>query len=294
MKVMERVGILANLRKRNASQVIEEIAHWLEEEGVKVFLSQEIAQKICREELGLKEEELPSNIDLLIALGGDGTLLHAARLIGDKGVPLLGVNLGSLGFLTETTSEEVLEVLENIRNRKYEVEKRMVLETTVRREGEEKGKFFALNEAVIARGNISRILKLRTYVDGEYLTTYASDGLIISTPTGSTAHSLAAGGPILYPLLDSFVLTPICPHTLSNRPLILSSKSLIQVDLLSPHRVMLTMDGQVTFELHPRDRVEVKSASHHLQLITSPRKHFAILRKKLGWGGQSASIEGKE
>lgn len=229
---------------------------------------------------------LPPGVEFIVVMGGDGTLLSVARRYGQKGLPILGVNVGGLGFLTEVSLEELYPALEQVLAGHYEVEERMMLSATIFREGQPFWEEAVLNDAVINKGALARIVELPTWIDGEYLTTYRADGLIISTPTGSTAYTLSAGGPIVYPTLRHVLLLPICPHTLSMRPIILPETVTVAVTLdKKAEDVYLTVDGQVGQALQPGDRVEVKCAPHHLKLIKSPRRsHFEVLRAKLGWG----------
>ncbi|MDD5643204.1 MAG: NAD(+)/NADH kinase, partial [Syntrophales bacterium] len=221
---------------------------------------------------------LPPEVEFIVVMGGDGTLLSVARRYGQKGLPILGVNVGGLGFLTEVSLEELYPVLEHFLDGKCEVEERMMLSATLFRNGLPFWEETVLNDAVINKGALARIVELTAWIDREYLTTYRADGLIIATPTGSTAYTLSAGGPIVYPTLRHVLLLPICPHTLSNRPIILPETVTVAVTLdPKAEDVYLTVDGQVGQALQPGDRVEVRRAPHHLKLIKSPRRsHFEI------------------
>ncbi len=225
-------------------------------------------------------------VDLLIVLGGDGTLLSAVRYLQGERVPILGVNLGGLGFLTEITLEELYPVLERTLEGKIETEKRMKLSATVIRQGKKEGEYTVLNDVVISKTVLARIIHLRNSVNGVYVTTYRGDGVIISTPTGSTAYSLAAGGPIVHPSMDSVLITPICPHTLTNRPLLIPERATVEFTLETEESdVRLTLDGQVSYALLPFDRVVITKAKSHVFFIKSPFKdYFEILRTKLKWG----------
>jgi NAD+ kinase len=229
---------------------------------------------------------LPEGTDLIVVMGGDGTLLSVARHHGQKGIPILGVNVGGLGFLTEISLDELYPTLEQALAGKLEVEERMMLTATLYRQGARFWEENVLNDAVINKGALARIVELKTWIDDEYLTTYRADGLIVSTPTGSTAYTMSAGGPIASPTLRHIIVIPICPHTLSNRPIILPDTVTVTVTLDDKSQdVYLTLDGQVGQALEPWDRVEIKGAPHHLQLVKSPhRSYFEILRTKLGWG----------
>jgi NAD+ kinase len=231
-------------------------------------------------------ENVADDADLIIVLGGDGTLLSVARQVREHNVPILGVNLGSLGFLTEVSLEELPEILPRIVSGNYRVSTRTMLDVTVQREGEEIFALSLLNDAVITKDALARIIDIETYVDDQYLTTVRGDGLIVSTPTGSTGYSLAAGGPILHPSLEHVVLTPICPHMLTNRPIILPKEALIRARLNSTdERVILTLDGQVGFPLEYRDEVTVAKSPFAVNLVRSDtREYFEVLRTKLKWG----------
>jgi len=236
----------------------------------------------------VERSEIPSHVEMIIVLGGDGTLLSVARLVRDYEVPILGVNLGGLGFLTEITLEELYRVLERIIQGDFVTDERVVLNAAVIRRGERMAEFTVLNDAVINKGALARIIDLETAINGEYLTTFKSDGLIISTPTGSTAYNLSAGGPIVYPSLHSIIITPICPHTLTNRPIMVPDDVEIRVILKAKQQeVILTLDGQQGFSLEFEDMVEIKKAESRILLIKSPYRHyFEVLREKLKWGGQ--------
>jgi NAD+ kinase len=223
---------------------------------------------------------------MVIVLGGDGTLLSVARLVGVHEVPILGVNLGGLGFLTEITLEELYRVLERVIQGDFITDERVVLNAAVIRRGERMAEFIVLNDAVINKGALARIIDLETTINEEYLTTFKSDGLIISTPTGSTAYNLSAGGPIVYPSLHCIIVTPICPHTLTNRPIVIPDDVEIRAILKTKQQeVILTLDGQQGFSLEFEDVVEVRKAEGRILLIKSPYRHyFEVLREKLKWG----------
>jgi NAD+ kinase len=231
-------------------------------------------------------ENVADDVDLIIVLGGDGTLLSAARQVRGRDVPILGVNLGSLGFLTEVSLEELPDILPRIITGNYRVSTRTMLDVTVRREGDDVFALSLLNDAVITKDALARIIDIETCVDDQYLTTFRGDGLIVSTPTGSTGYSLAAGGPILHPSLEHAVLTPICPHMLTNRPIILPKDAVIRARLMSTdERVILTLDGQVGFPLEYKDEVIVTKSRFAVNLVRSDtREYFAVLRTKLKWG----------
>jgi len=236
--------------------------------------------------LACSRAEMGRLIDFLIVLGGDGTLLSAVRDMAGKNVPILGVNLGGLGFLTEITLEELYPVLGQVLEGKMEIESRMKLKAQVIRGGELIGEYTVLNDAVITKSVLARIINIKSSINGAYVTTYRGDGVIISTPTGSTAYSLAAGGPIVYPTLDSILITPICPHALTNRPLLVPDRVKVEFKLESEESdVRLTLDGQVGCPLQPFDQVLVSKAPDSVSFIRSPFKdYFQILRTKFKWG----------
>jgi len=229
---------------------------------------------------------LPPGTEIIIVFGGDGTLLSAARHYGQGGIPILGVNVGGLGFITAVSLAKLYPIMENILRREYETEDRMQLVGRVIRQGEILCQQSVLNDVVINKGALARIVELKAYIDNEYLTTYRADGLIVSTPTGSSAYSLAAGGPIVVPTMQAVTLIPICPFMLTNRPLILPDDVTISVVLDERSRdVFLTYDGQVGFSLQPHDIIEIQKAPGVIRLIKSPYKnYFEILRTKLRWG----------
>ena len=290
VKDVTRIGIVGNPRKLSALRLARDLSDWLSKKGIRTFVSHDCAKMLSNKKLVVKKEALLSNVDILIALGGDGTLLSTARLVSSSGIPILGVNLGGLGFLTEVNYSRIYKILEQVLDNKFSIENRMLINGYVLRKG--KGKVFpfsALNDAVISTEAIARVLKLETSIDKQYVTTYIADGLIISTPTGSTAYSLSAGGPIVHPALKAMIITPICPHTLTNRPIIVSEKSSISVEpIFETNKIALTIDGQIKFDLLHSDKLVVKKAPYVLKLISSSENDFfAILRKKLKWSGHS-------
>ncbi|MBI2447925.1 MAG: NAD(+)/NADH kinase [Candidatus Omnitrophica bacterium] len=274
---IRKVGIVVNPKKDDAIKVLRALTGWLEARKIEVI-----------NDLSIPRDRIPSIVDLIIVLGGDGTLLNVARFVRKRAVPILGVNLGGLGFLTEVTIAELYGSLKEILKGNYKISERAMLKTTVTKRGRVMGEYFALNDIVVAKGALSRIVTLRLLIDGEFITSYMCDGLIVSTSTGSTAHSLSAGGPIVYPALESVVITPICPHTLSNRPLIIDNKSRIGISIAKGNEsqeVALTVDGQVGLKLDSDDAVDVVKSPYKVRLIGSTgRSYFQILREKLGWG----------
>lgn len=288
---MKRIGIIAKQNKPEAVTISRQLIEWLKPKGVEVYLEEGLGKAVNLHEAfssqnTMKREEIPAHVEMIIVLGGDGTLLSVARLVGHHQVPILGVNLGGLGFLTEITLDELYQVLERVLQGDFTADERVVLNTAVIRRGERLTEFMVLNDAVINKGALARIIDLETTINGEYLTTFKSDGLIISTPTGSTAYNLSAGGPIVYPSLHCIIITPICPHTLTNRPIMIPDDVVVRAVLKSKQQeVVLTLDGQQGFVLEFEDVVEVKKAHGRILLIKSPYRHyFELLREKLKWG----------
>jgi len=288
---MKRIGIIAKQNKPEAVPIVRSLVEWLRPKKIEVYIEKGIGELFHPPLTGphlnsVGREDIPAQVEMMIVLGGDGTLLSVARLVRDRKVPILGVNLGGLGFLTEITLEELYRVLEKVVQGDFFTNERVVLSASVIRRGERLAEFTVLNDAVINKGALARIIDLETTINGEYLTTFKSDGLIISTPTGSTAYNLSAGGPIVYPSLHCTIITPICPHTLTNRPIVIPDDVEIQATLKTKQQeVILTLDGQQGFTLEFEDVVEVKKAEGHILLIQSPYRHyFELLREKLKWG----------
>lgn len=284
---MKRIGLYAKRSNPVAIEVAREVTAWLQGRGVEVFLDERLATDMGDYQ-GYPAGSIPAMVHLIVVLGGDGTLISVARKVGDLRTPILGVNLGSLGFLTEITLAEFYPVMEKVIAGEFEVTNRLMLEAVVRREGREVGRYRVLNDVVINKGAIARIIDMEVTVDNDYLTTFKADGLIISTPTGSTAYNLAAGGPIIYPGLHCLVITPICPHMLTNRPIIVSDESIIRVEVkFQDEDVVFTADGQVGMPLHGGDVVEIRKSRSSTLLIKSPsRDFFEVLRTKLHWGAR--------
>jgi NAD+ kinase len=281
-----RFGIVTKPGAAKAQGVVERLLDWLAARGHAVVLEKETAGLVPAATVpSVGKAELPAQADLIVVLGGDGTLLSMARAVGDLGVPLLGVNLGELGFLTATTLDEMFPALEAWLAGRMAIDERMMLTARVLRGGQAIGEYAALNDVVITKSAMSRIVNLSVSVEGQYATAYRADGLIISTPTGSTAYSLSAGGPILFPSMDAIVLTPICSHTLTNRPIVLPAGQRVEVTLLTDQEVMVTVDGQVGLNLREGDTVEVRQATARIRLVRFPQQgFFSVLRTKLKWG----------
>jgi NAD+ kinase len=280
------VGILSKPRKEEIRAVVPRLADWLRQRKVEPLFDSIAAACFSPQEKETKIEEMASRADLLIVLGGDGTLLAAARQFTEREVPILAVNLGGMGFLTSVTLEEAFPLLEIVFAGKHRLSPRMMLQAEVLRGGKVIKQQRALNDAAVAKAAMSRILDFDVFADGEFLARYRSDGLIVSTPTGSTAYSLAAGGPILVPVLHAFVLTPICPHMLTNRPLVLPDTVKIELDFSAlDEPAYLTLDGQVGVELQRADHVTITKSANRVMLVRPQEKtFFKVLRSKLRWG----------
>jgi NAD+ kinase len=281
---MKKIAIFAKVHDPRCRGVASELITWLDERGLIPLVEPHLARHLgCKE---INSADIPDQADLVVVLGGDGTLISGARLVGDREAPILGVNLGSLGFLTEITLDELYPALESCLEGDYRVSDRMMLRATVERDGKEVEEHQVLNDVVINKGALARIVDLETTVNGTYLTTFKADGLIISTPTGSTGYSLSADGPIVHPELDCLIITPICPHTLTNRPIVVAGDALITVELQSVNEdVLLTLDGQVGVELKYGDVIRIRKAEHRTRLVMSRSKdYFEVLRTKLKWG----------
>jgi NAD+ kinase len=280
------IGIAVKPNKPEAGPILRDVMGWMRARGCEVLLDEVGAAVSDSPRPGLPRAEIVAKADLLVVLGGDGTLLAVARLIGSREVPILGVNLGGLGFLTEITLEELFPTLEAILENQFTVSRRLTLSARVLRGDQLIGSYEALNDVVITNPALSRIVELETRVNGEYVATFRGDGLIVSTPTGSTAYCLSAGGPILYPTLPGLVIIPICPHTLTNRPLVVPENTVVEVAHGSAsENVQLTVDGQVGVALRHRDLVSVQRSTRTISLIRSPKLNFfELLRTKLKWG----------
>ncbi len=276
---MQALAIISKKHKADAWQAGQALQAWFTSRGLAALHWENEPEPDI-------SPPLPPGTEFILVLGGDGTILSVARHYGRLGLPILGVNMGGLGFLTEITLEDLYPCLEeHFLPGKFEVDERMVLSVSLIREGETVWRENVLNDAVINKGALARIAELTTWIDKEYLATFRADGLIVSTPTGSTAYTLSAGGPIAYPTLGTIILLPICPHTLSNRPIILPETVTVAVTIQEKVQdLYLTLDGQVGRALKAEDRLEVRSGDYHVKLVKHPRRsHFEILRTKLGW-----------
>ena len=276
MKSIRNVGIIAKKQELRVRRVMNEIVQRLRASNVEVAIEPDSEDA--------SPDFISTEMDALIVLGGDGTLLRAARLVGERGVPIVGINFGSLGFLTEVRVDEIDAALEAMLDGRYGIEERMMLRVDVSRDESALSRYLALNDAVINKGALSRLIELEIRTGEQPAIFTRSDGLIISTPTGSTAYSLAAGGPIMYPTLEAIIVASICPHSLANRPLVMPDRQELQVRLMRGRDVMLTVDGQVGMSLRPNDCIRLSRAETPLKLLLPFRKRFFdILSEKLHW-----------
>jgi NAD+ kinase len=280
------IGIISRPRRSNLAEVVPPLLRWLEEHGVRTVLDPETAGSLKDDGLGTTRHQVAEQADLLLVLGGDGTLLAAAREAALRGVPILPVNMGSLGFLTSFTVDELYPALEATLAGKSTIDERVLLLVERVNRGEILTKQRVLNDCVVHKGTLARMIELELYVDDGFVCRYRADGLIVATPTGSTAYSMSAGGPIVHPMVESILITPICPHTLSDRPVVIHDTSKIELRVAeSSESVFLTLDGQTGVPMQVGDRVRITRAEERLKLIQPPNKtYFEILRSKLKWG----------
>src|SRR6202043_1464894 len=280
------IGIISRPRRSNLSEVVPPLLSWLGARGIHVVYDQETATSLAEPSEGRSREQVAAASDLLLVLGGDGTLLAAARVAAPRGIPILPINMGSLGFLTSFRLEELYPALEDILAGRLPISDRVMLQAELQRGDKILDKQTVVNEVVINKGALARMIELELSIDRDFVCRYRADGLIVASPTGSTAYSLSAGGPIVHPAVESFVITPICPHTLSDRPLVVQDSSFIEMTLSgNTESVFLTLDGQRGIPLQPTDLVRISRAKELLKLIQPPKKsYFEILRNKLKWG----------
>lgn len=281
---VRKIGLVLKRHDPRVRQAVTEIIPWLQERGIEVFIDQETAHQYPLSSHVTAADALAECVDVIAVFGGDGTFLYAARLAGNRGIPLLGINLGSLGFLTEVKLEEMHAAFERLLGGDYRLEERVLVDVQVFRQENQVAQYSALNDAVINKGALARIIELEVWVNAELVTITRADGLVLSTPTGSTAYSMSAGGPIVYPTLGAFIITPICPHTLSNRPVVIPDGAPVGICLRHGADVMLTVDGQVGMPLLEGDRVRFQKARSSLLMIQATGStFFKLLREKLKW-----------
>ena len=281
MDKIKRVGFVIKPHAPLVDEILVELIQYFETRGIESVLEDVAAMKLQRKD-GVLRENIPEQVDLVIVIGGDGTLLSIAHLAAQKNVPVMGVNLGRLGFLTEVPLDEMVLTLDAFLEGDTKIiSPRQMLEADTKG-----GTFYCLNDLVINKGALARMIQCAIWIDGKEIATSKADGLIISTPTGSTAYSLSAGGPIIQPNIPAFIIAPICPHTLSFRPMVVSAESTMKIELITGgEEVWFTLDGQRGGLMEENDSVEVKRSRFVLPLISSPkRNYFDLLQEKLGWG----------
>ena len=288
---IRRVGIVVKPHQPEALQTICGVVEWLTKRGISVAGTVDLERERIEHQTGCAVEayasdELAANVDLVLVLGGDGTMIATARMLGDSEVPVLGVNYGGLGYLAEFRIEELYSALESILASNYRLDTRVMLAVEMLRGKDQVTHHRVLNDVVINKSALARIIEIEAYLNGQFVNSFRADGLIVSTPTGSTAYNLSAGGPVIYPSMNAVVITPICPFTLSNRPIVVPDDSVIDLCLMTEEEdVALTLDGQVGFPLQTQDRVRIRKSAATFRLVQPMnRNYFEVLRDKLRWG----------
>lgn len=281
-------GIIGNFEKHAVKRIVSEVLNWLKNRGVDFIVEEDLARYLNISEDIFpcsKAEVFGEKCQMILSFGGDGTILSSARVVGRSGIPILGVKMGGLGFLAELASEEIFTSLEDILNGRYQIVERMVLEAQIIA-ADHGNRYYALNDFVLDKGAISRVIRLKTFIDDQFLNTYIGDGLIISTPTGSTAYSLAAGGPILLPSMEAIIINPISPHSLGARPVVFPGDKIVRAKFeTGRHKVMFHADGQTGQELDVGQSVEIRQADYKVKLVSyKSRSFYDVLRAKLNWG----------
>jgi NAD+ kinase len=291
MSPIKRIGIVLKPNQPDALKTVCELVTWLNERSITLVGTPELERQRIEAETGCPvdqtpREELAANVDLILVLGGDGTMIATSRLVGDREVPVLGVNYGGLGYLAEFRIEELFQALESILSGNFRLDRRVMLDVELSRGGELVSHNRVLNDVVINKSALARIIEIEAYLNKHFINAFRADGLIISTPTGSTAYNLSAGGPVIFPSMNAVVITPICPFTLSNRPIVVPDDATIELLLKTDQEeVTLTLDGQVGFSLNVEDRVHIRKSSVTFNLVQpSNRNYFDVLRDKLRWG----------
>ena len=285
---IETIGLVFKPEPRRAAPILAPLTRWLDRRHIRWTVDVQTARLLSRPSMGLPRPDLASASDLILVVGGDGTLLSVARDIGSKRTPILGVNLGSLGFLTEIPIEELYTALSGILAGRGAVVRRTRLEVTILHQGKKAARHDVLNDVVVAKSAIARILDINVSINDRLATAFQADGLIVCTPTGSTAYSLSAGGPIVDPAVAAMILSPICPHTLSNRPIVTPIENRVEISLARNHgEVYVTLDGQVGIPFTTGDRLHVRRSPHPVRMIRfQQHDYFGVLRQKLRWGGR--------
>jgi NAD+ kinase len=288
---IKRIGVVVKPHRPEALETLCKLTEWLTARGIAPIGGPGVDRERIEHETGcvieiIPDEELPQKVDLILVLGGDGTMIATARMLGDSEVPVIGVNYGGLGYLAEFRIDELFTALEAILAGDYKLEQRVMLAVELRRGDELVTKNRVLNDVVMNKSALARIIQIETYLNEQFVNSFRADGLIVSTPTGSTAYNLSAGGPIIFPTMNTVVITPICPFTLSNRPIVVPDDSVIEIRLLTEKEdVALTLDGQVGFPIQARDRVIIRKSNTTFNLMQPKnRNYFDLLRDKLRWG----------
>ena len=291
MTSIKRIGVVVKPHRPEALETLCKLTEWLTTRGITLVGAPAVDRERIEHETGcvievIPEEELPQKVDLILVLGGDGTMIATARMLGDCEVPVIGVNYGGLGYLAEFRIDELFTALESILAGDYKLEQRVMLAVELRRGNELVTKNRVLNDVVMNKSALARIIHIETYLNEQFVNLFRADGLIVSTPTGSTAYNLSAGGPIIFPTMNTVVITPICPFTLSNRPIVVPDDSVIEIRLMTEKEdVALTLDGQVGFPIQARDRVIIRKSTTTFNLVQPKnRNYFDLLRDKLRWG----------
>ena len=291
MSPIKRIGIVLKPSQPDALKTVCELVEWLDKRGLELVGTPEIERQRILDETGCAVEQVPredlaARVDLILVLGGDGTMIATSRMLGDREVPVLGVNYGGLGYLAEFRIEELYQALESILSGNFRLDRRVMLDVELRRRGALITHNRVLNDVVINKSALARIIEIEAYLNKHFVNSFRADGLIISTPTGSTAYNLSAGGPVIFPSMNAVVITPICPFTLSNRPIVVPDNATIELLLKTDQEeVTLTLDGQVGFSLNVEDRVVIRKSSVTFHLVQpSNRNYFDVLRDKLRWG----------
>lgn len=283
---IQTIGIIAKPTADNIEMILTGLLQWIKMHKLNAIFDLEASNILGNKVNTLDRKKVPSKADLVVVLGGDGTILSIGSKAAENGTPVLGINLGGLGFLAETKKEEMFDTLEKVIAGEYQYTERLLLRGELIRNEKKIHSFEALNDTVVNKASIARMIEIEVYLDGNFVIHFRADGLIASTPTGSTAYSLSAGGPIMHPSLKDIIIAPICPHTLTYRPLVVSSKSKIElVNYAETTEAVLSIDGQHVFELEKEDRIIITSSPYVLKLIGSQNKnYFQILNEKLQWG----------
>jgi len=288
---IKSIGVIVKRHQPDALETLCVLTKWLSERGITFVGLPEIEREQIEHNTGcqiqvVEEGEMAGRVDLMLVLGGDGTMIATGRMLGDNQVPVIGVNYGGLGYLAEFPIEEMFPALEAILAGEYKVQQRLMLRVELWRGEELVSQNRVLNDVVVNKSALARIIEIEAYLNDQFVNSFRADGLIVATPTGSTAYNLSAGGPIIYPSMNAMVITPICPFTLSNRPIVVPDDSMIEIRLITEkEEVALTLDGQVGFSLQARDRILIRKSNTAFNLVQPPnRNYFEVLRNKLKWG----------